>query len=240
MAMGDRAHDTYGQRLLSRRSAGVVVVLARDEDELVRELSRLADVVVLEPGAARLRWESHGQATWPDGPLSGVLVRALPSMPRIAGSETDADYLALEQATALLGWLRALPCPVWNRPRPLVSYRQPNLYRHAPQFARAGLRLPRVEVTASGARLVAPAEDPCRVFVAGPEACDGEGRDLPPSLADRYCALAASLELPFVELRAVEDLVLEINDFPDVAGTAPALCRRLAEAVAGTLAGVPA
>jgi hypothetical protein len=169
-----------------------------------------------------------------------VLVRTLPPTPPISYTESDAEYLEIERTAALLGWLRALRCPVLNRPVPLADYRQPALYRYAALFREAGLRLPHVEANLSGIRTASPPGEPRRIFVAGTEACDEQAGDLPPLLGRRCCRLAQGLGLPFLELTVWSEVVLAINEFPDMAGAGPALSRRLAGALARMMAARPA
>jgi hypothetical protein len=88
-----------------------------------------------------------GDRRVPLGEVSGVLVRALPSVPRFSTNETDDEYLLMEWSAALQGLLRALPCRVIDRPRPGMHFRQPLLSAFAPRLEKAGLRLPDMLVT---------------------------------------------------------------------------------------------
>ncbi|HEX4270740.1 MAG TPA: hypothetical protein VHZ32_05115 [Rhizomicrobium sp.] len=81
--------------------------------------------------------------------ISGVLVRALPVVTGLSYKETDDEYLLMEWNAALLGFLKALPCPVINRPRPGRHFRQPLLTAFAPALEKAGFLLPDLLVTAS-------------------------------------------------------------------------------------------
>jgi|GEM_PF-6326591 len=82
--------------------------------------------------------------------LRGVVVRALPPSPAgPRGAESDLDYLRVEWSAALVGWLKTLPCPVLNRPRPGRSFHPAHLSAYELGFRAAGLRLPRLLVTNS-------------------------------------------------------------------------------------------
>lgn len=165
--------------------------------------------------------------------LAGVLVRWLPPWQLGTSVKLDEDYMRSEWLAALLGFLRALPCRVVNRPKPRRSLRQPLLAAEGAALRSAGLRLPSMLVTASEAeargfeerhggrvtRFCLPSADSypaClvaapegirrRVLVAGTEAYTdpvGEGAELPEAVARRCVAAVRGLDLEFAELTLI-------------------------------------
>jgi hypothetical protein len=238
------------QRAASRSPSLILLALAGSRDELARHVLAQASQAGLEAvrvGEAELAslllcWElpeSDRPAYLVAGgrridvrELAGVLVRWLPRALLAAPADDEEEYLHHEWLAALLGFLRALPCPVVNRPKPLGSFRQPLLAAQGEVLRAAGLRLPPMLVTASAAearefesryagriaRAPLPAADSypaClvaapegarrRVLVAGAEAYADpvEGAELARDLARRCVAAVRGLDLDLAELIVV-------------------------------------
>ena len=229
----------------------ILLALARSNDEVARDVLALAAQAGLktvrvgeeELASLLLRWElpeSREPAYLVAGgrrigvsELAGGLVRWLPSSWTRTFAEADEEYLEVEWRAALRGFLRALPCPVVNRPRPLERLRQPMLAAQAAVLRAAGLRLPHMLVAAgakeerafderhggSVTRVGLPTADSYpvylvaapegirrRVLVVGAEAyldSRGEGAELPDDLARRCAEAVRGLDLEFAELTVV-------------------------------------
>jgi hypothetical protein len=144
----------------------VILILAEPTDRLAVDLmARLeqSGIAAHRAGpdnwnALRFSWELPGEVQGHVvcgdrrvalSEISGVLVRALPVVTGLSYKETDDEYLLMEWNAALLGFLKALPCPVINRPRPGRHFRQPLLAVFSPVLEKAGFLLPDLLVTPS-------------------------------------------------------------------------------------------
>lgn len=261
----------------------IVLALAGAHDEVARDVLAAAARTGFETlrvgeeelASLLLRWELPetgkpaylvaGDRQIGVAELAGVLVRRLPGAGMKTAGESDEDYLQIEWRAALLGFLRALPCPVVNRPKPMDTFRQPMLAAHAATIRHAGLRLPHMIVSVAaederafqerhGGRVTrvglpsadaypvylvaAPAGLRRRVLVAGAEAY---GVDLPASLARRCVAAVGALDLGFAALTLVSgsegDTLLELTDTPDWDGCPAGLTVRIAGSLAALLTG---
>ena len=71
--------------------------------------------------------------------LAGVLVRLRRSLQANLAAPDDASYIRVEWSALLYGFLRSLPCPVVNRPRPGSGLRLPESRIVAVALRQAGL-----------------------------------------------------------------------------------------------------
>jgi hypothetical protein len=122
----------------------------------------------LDTGSSRsvLRWP--GAATLDEGTLRGVLVRS-PGGPAAAEgwAPDDLAYVQAEMNAALVAWLRALPCPVVNRPTADLWFRpQRSLPEWRAPFERCGLPALAAQITSDieAARRFAERWDGCVMY----------------------------------------------------------------------------
>lgn len=82
--------------------------------------------------------------------LSGVLLRLRHPLVAVeAGNTNDLQYVQAEFSAAFFGFLNALSCPVVNRHKPGVGYRQPAAQAVAKALCSSGLSVPRTLATSS-------------------------------------------------------------------------------------------
>ncbi|MBI5812255.1 MAG: hypothetical protein HZB27_06610 [Meiothermus silvanus] len=131
-----------------------------------RRLQAAGEEVLVTPeplaGEAQVRWDlttayslSHlrlGQHSLSQGDLCGVLVRGS-GVPLQATDWDPKDYayMQAEAQSALLAWLKSLPCPVVNPARAETFYRERTLPEQRVWLARAGFPTAPVLVTNSPA-----------------------------------------------------------------------------------------
>ncbi len=81
--------------------------------------------------------------------LTGVLVRLRQAFQASLAEADDRGYMRAEWSALLYGFLKSLPCPVVNRPRPGAGQRLPEARTTAEALRRAGFVAPQTLATAS-------------------------------------------------------------------------------------------
>jgi hypothetical protein len=106
------------------------------------------------PDALQYKWElpspiEAGYLQVPIQDLTGVLVRLRQTFQASLMEMDDRAYIRAEWSALLYGFLKSLPCPVVNRPRPGAGQRFPETQAVAGALRRAGFLPPPTLVTAS-------------------------------------------------------------------------------------------
>jgi hypothetical protein len=144
----------------------MILVLGSPDDACVRgvvaDLRRQGRATLLVPearldAALQIRWDlpaSSGYVRFAGrlvrlDEISTVFVRLRQAFQANLAAPDDASYIRAEWSALLYGWLRSLPCPVVNRPRPGAGQRLPESCAVADALAQSGFASPRVLVTAS-------------------------------------------------------------------------------------------
>jgi hypothetical protein len=144
----------------------MILVLGQPDDDCVRgvvaHLRRQGRAVLLVPearlhDALQISWElpaPSGYLRFEDrsvrlDEISAVLVRLRQAFQANLAALDDAGYIRVEWSALLYGWLKSLPCPVVNRPRPGAGQRLPESRAVANALSRSGFAWPHTLVTAS-------------------------------------------------------------------------------------------
>ena len=105
-------------------------------------------------GGGTSRIATVGRTAWRSDELKGVLVRETRWVATEGWAERDAQYMAEEVQSALLGWLWSLPCRVIGRMPAWLFFRpQPGFLAWVPMLQRAGLRTQATVVSSDAGRL---------------------------------------------------------------------------------------